>query len=56
MDEDKLKEEYRERFGTETFCDNCNYVLSEEQQQMFHWWISKIKELKDEELKKYGYK
>jgi hypothetical protein len=42
--EDELKKEFRERFGTETFCDNCNYVLTEEQENIFNWFIRKIKE------------
>ena len=45
MDEKEfeLKKEYKERFGKETFCDNCGNVLSEEQENIFNWFIYKLK-------------
>ena len=44
MNEEELKKEYKDRFGKETFCDNCGNVLTEEQEMIFNWFFRKIKE------------
>lgn len=46
MDEKEfeLKKEFKNWFGKETFCDNCGNVLSEKEEAMFNWFITKLKE------------
>ena len=39
---EKLREDYRERFGEQTFCDNCNFRITDEQGYIFDWFIKKL--------------
>ena len=39
---DELYKDYKERFGEQTFCDNCNFRITDEQGDIFDWFIKKL--------------
>lgn len=39
---EELLKDYKDRFGTQTFCDNCGVTLSAEQEAIFVWFIRKL--------------